>query len=649
MKNLIGYICILLFFSAPIFGQEREIIEYINGEKYLIHIAEKGNTVYGIHKIYDIPIETLLEENPTIESGIQIGQRIKIPYRFISKDEDVINEEDVVRNIESNKTDQGNKLRKHIVQPRETLFGIARKYDCSIEEIKEANADTDHGIRIGQELVIPCSEKNEEEVVQSEISKDSIVTENKPQRNYILNIEDSTVLYTVQSGETLYSISRRFMVSIEKIADMNGLENYAIKPGDVLTIPLKYEVAERYKVREIQELNDSLYRDTSYLDIEEKETYNIAFLLPLKIKENSTILSGIVDENSKLNFATDVSIDFYMGIEKALDSLKKIGLSANVKIIDTQGDANALKAIIKNGEIQNMDLVFGPFYPEPLAIMAEWAKINKTPLFVPVGAPREIVRNNPYVNILVPSKLTQVGAMARYIAENHASHNVKLIEGRNDEEKALVDYFIKSYNFYKPTDARNILKIGLGSSSGRDMARMYEIDTHNVFVCLSENYQHVMQFINTLNASKNHTSAHGKAKVTAFGMKEWANINSLNSYYKNRFELHIPSPLHIDYTDDKIRRVVEEMHSTKKIDPSRYFFQGFDVTFLTINTVILKNKNNEGYANNFDLERIGNNHGKENTSVNIIRQQDFKLQLMDTVNHHPTKFKDNLINEGTNQ
>jgi LysM repeat protein len=643
MKSLFGYICLFLFLSSSVLGQEEEIIETLNGKKYLIHIAEKGNTVYGLHKIYDIPIETLVNENPTIENGIQIGQRIKIPYHFIEKKDDSDTAND------SNSSIINSEVKVHTVQPRETLFGISRKYNCSIEEIKNANVDTEHGIRIGQKLIIPCSDQDDISQEENELVSDSSSNENNPKQNYVLNLEDSTVLYTVQTGETLYSISRRFMVPLKTISEMNDLDNYAIKPGDVLTLPLKHEVAEKYKVREIKEIDDSLYVDSTFSQIEQKDIYNIAFLLPIKIKENGTILSGIIDKNSRLNFATDVSIDFYMGIEKALDSLKKLGLSANVKIIDTQGDGAAMKAIIENGELQNMDLVFGPFYPKPLEVMAEWAKLNTTPIFVPVGAPREIVRDNPYVNILVPSKLTQVGAMARYIAENHSNHNLKIIKGRNDEEKELINYFMHSYNFYKVENARNIIEIGLGSSSGRDMARMYDIDTHNIFICLSENYQHVMQFINTLNASKNHTTAHGKAKVTAFGMREWMNINSLNSYYKNRFELHTPSPLHIDYSHEAIRKMVNEMHSTKNIDPSRYFFQGFDVTFQTINKLILRNENQKGFVNNFDLEQIGPRHGKENTSVYIIRQQDFSLQLMDIVNHHPIKFKDQSINEGTDQ
>ena len=635
MNKIWSSILFMLVFCSVAFGQIEENIEVINGKKYHIHIAEQGNTVFGLHRMYTIPIDVLTKENPELENGIQIGQRIKIPFEYLPQEE--------VKDESSSTSSSQPKGEVYIVQPRETLFGISRKFDCSIDQIVAANPEVESGIRIGQEIIIPCVDSASDET-KTDSNKDEEVVEvvEETEKNYRVNFEDSTVMYTVQAGETLYSISRRFMVSPDVISEINGLTNYAISPGDVLTIPLKHEVAERYAVKDLpsdEELEDTLSDRYNPLDIAQKENYHIAFLLPLKIKDNAAILSGIIDEKSALNYATEVSLDFYMGIEKALDSLKKLGLNAKVKIIDTQGDEAAVKTIIKNGELNNMDMVFGPFYPGPLNALAEWAKQTKTPLFVPVGAPREVVRNNPYVNILVPSKLTQVGAMARYLAEHHGTHNLKLITGRTDEERELIDYFLTSYNHYKGNGKRDIVQFGLGSSSGRDLARTFELDTHNVFICLSENYQHVMQFINTLNAAKNHTSAHGKARVTAFGMREWHNITSLNSYYKNRFELHTPAPLHIDYSDSAINSVVREMHQTKKIDPSRFFFQGFDATFMVISQYLLNKENTSGYGNHFNLQRIGNNHGKENTSVYIIRQKEYELELMGLTNHHPTKFK----------
>ena len=44
-------------------------------------------------------------------------------------------------------------------------------------------------------------------------------------------IKDKTVLYEVQKGDTLYSISKRFMISIEDLKNRNGLKDYTISIG----------------------------------------------------------------------------------------------------------------------------------------------------------------------------------------------------------------------------------------------------------------------------------------------------------------------------------------------------------------------------------------------------------------------------------
>jgi len=49
-------------------------------------------------------------------------------------------------------------------------------------------------------------------------------------------IKDKTVLYEVQKGDTLYSISKRFMISIEDLKNRNGLKDYTISIGQKLII-----------------------------------------------------------------------------------------------------------------------------------------------------------------------------------------------------------------------------------------------------------------------------------------------------------------------------------------------------------------------------------------------------------------------------
>lgn len=90
----------------------------------------------------------------------------------------------------------------HKVQPGETLYGISRKYEVSVGDIKALNDLQDNNLSTGQELKI------KEKPTQKE---------NK--------------VYTVQPGDTLYGISRKFEVSVADLQKWNDLDPADLKPG----------------------------------------------------------------------------------------------------------------------------------------------------------------------------------------------------------------------------------------------------------------------------------------------------------------------------------------------------------------------------------------------------------------------------------
>ncbi|SOB98614.1 spore germination protein [Ureibacillus xyleni] len=92
----------------------------------------------------------------------------------------------------------GNKIQIHVVQPGQSLFGIAQAYGTTIENIVRANQIEDSSrLVIGQALVIPIYGS----------------------------------FYWVQSGDTLYSIAQRFGVNYTTLAQING-----INPSTPLTV-----------------------------------------------------------------------------------------------------------------------------------------------------------------------------------------------------------------------------------------------------------------------------------------------------------------------------------------------------------------------------------------------------------------------------
>ncbi|HRS19508.1 MAG TPA: LysM domain-containing protein, partial [Bacteroidales bacterium] len=80
----IWFICIS-FFSNTIYSQNQliaksQVIENIDAKKYYIHTVQAKETAYAISRAYGISYSELLQHNPGIETGLSIGQTLKIPY-----------------------------------------------------------------------------------------------------------------------------------------------------------------------------------------------------------------------------------------------------------------------------------------------------------------------------------------------------------------------------------------------------------------------------------------------------------------------------------------------------------------------------------------------------------------------------------------
>lgn len=613
MKVVIGIVAVLLCFF-DVFCQEEQK-ETINGKVFIIHVVEGGNTLHGLQRKYEVSQEDILQANPTARDGLQIGQRLLIP---IAESTSVAMREGV--------------FDSHVVIARETLFGISRKYNCSVDEILKLNPEAENGLKIGQMLRLPVSSSLNETQQAAETTvepKDSIV--------YKIDFDDSIVKYTVQQGETLYSISKRFMVSVEVLTEVNKIQQNKISPGDVLLIPLKKERLTEVPIKPIINSTETVHR---FSEIERKNKYTIAVLLPFNIKSNGGITSGNVNENTRLNNVSEIALDFYMGVELALDSLKKMGLVADVHVFDTEASEETTRALLENEYVKNSDIIIGPIFPKNIEIMANWSRANKKPIILPAAVAMSTLKDNPYAYATVPSDITLIRGLAAFLAQNHWDDNLVIVQGNQKDEKERFEVFMSEYmqNLPKGAAVRPIKKTSLGTTSGRDMARLFELDTLNIFVNLTDNVQSVMTFINTLNTARNSSSRHGKANLIAVGTRAWLNIGPLNSYYKNRHKLHIANTTKVDESTSEFLNFQRQYREKYNSDGSRYSIQGYDVALNQLSGLLLGIQLNAGVMNHFQMEQVGTGQGWENKSVFIVCQDNFELKLVDIVKSAPVIF-----------
>lgn len=118
----------------------------------------------------------------------------------------------------------------HKVSPQETLFGISRRYQVSVGDIQNANEVLKQGLKIGQTIRIPYEGK----IVSTPAVSNPVSTSPEPSTP-VTSVTKSTT-HKVTSGETLFSISKKYGVTIESLKEWNKLSGNGVKVGQVLTI-----------------------------------------------------------------------------------------------------------------------------------------------------------------------------------------------------------------------------------------------------------------------------------------------------------------------------------------------------------------------------------------------------------------------------
>lgn len=162
--------------------------------QHVIHRVRSGETLSTIASRYGVSIAQLKMTNRIRTNLIRPGQRLRIPFGG---------------------ADAVSDTKIYTVKAGDTLSTIASRYGVSVVRLKRANRLSGDSLRIGDRLEIPT------QVAVSEAPKR--VAQSRTHR--------------VRSGESLYTIGKRYGVSVDRIKAANGLRRNTIRVGQELVIP----------------------------------------------------------------------------------------------------------------------------------------------------------------------------------------------------------------------------------------------------------------------------------------------------------------------------------------------------------------------------------------------------------------------------
>ncbi|UOQ78268.1 LysM peptidoglycan-binding domain-containing protein [Hymenobacter sp. 5516J-16] len=132
---------------------------------------------------------------------------------------------------------------QHVVQPKENLYSVARRFSLRPADIVAwNNLPPNPSLRIGQVLRLTAPAAENGAVAPSAPVSKPVPAASKPAATPAVApavaapAAPASVRHTVLAGETMYSVSRKYGVTIKQIMEWNSKPDFSVKPGEVLVI-----------------------------------------------------------------------------------------------------------------------------------------------------------------------------------------------------------------------------------------------------------------------------------------------------------------------------------------------------------------------------------------------------------------------------
>lgn len=506
------------------------------------------------------------------------------------------------------KTISGKKYYIHKVEKGQSLYAISKLYNTDINVILSENDEAIDGIRSGQELKIPVS---------------GAATTIQP----ILGSPIDTIRYNyhrVVKKETVYSIVKQYNITEAQLNQWNpSITTAGIKAGQLLIIADKKKDIVATPIL----LTDSV---TIKVVKPRKTKYNIGLLLPFKISESELLdVNNLVQSKSNFPQVQSLAIDFLLGFNKAVDSLKTNDFDIQTFLYDIDDkDSSKVEILCKSDEFKALDLIIGPAYPSGFKDVSVYAKNCNIPVISPFTQQSKILFNNNIASKVNPSQFTMIESLADYCVDSlKGNASVFIVNNGTVKDQQYVRAFKTAYNEHL-TDLNLPLKDSVIEVRGLAGAKAAHVaGRKNVYVLLSNNQVYLADFVTQLAVFAD------RKDITLAGWQNITTTDNIDQEYLNRLSYTFPSQnnlINVIAYANLIRSYQSEMSS----DPSDYFFLGFDLGqyyLQNLKTVgpdfvnHLDKLQGEGNYLRFKFYRPDENTGFENKGVYIFKYNNYQL------------------------
>lgn len=564
-----------------------------SSDSYFLHTITKGQSLYSIASMYNVTTADIIKLNPGSSEQIKAGERLKIPQKNAGSGQQTF----------------------HTIQAGETLYKLTQRYGVTAQHICKANPGLSaENFRIGQVIVIPAQTESSEETIINEVkSAGAVSSASTPLKPKCRD------MHRVERKETIYSISRLYGITeAELIAANPELRTEKLKKGKFLCIPYT-SAGNNQKEQEQPVSPTTIPTDNELFDKSKKENPKISTIKAAVMLPFMTDGSGNRDEQIRM-------VEYYEGFLMAVDSLKEKGVSIDIYTYDTYNNTSSVKSILAKDEMKNMNIIFGPAYPEQVKPVADFAKKNNIRLVIPFTSKGNEVFNNPSIYQINTPQSYLYSEVYEHFTRKFTNANVIFLDAE-DGDKDKAD-FIKGLKEELKGKHIPFTELKGGAITPESLKGAMNATLDNVFIPTSGTnialIKLLPQLIVTLRDNPDY-------RMQLFGYPEWqtytndhlASFYELDTYFYSSFYTNNLFPEAIRFSSAYRKWYSKDMSNTFP----KYGMLGFDTGYFFLKGLSQYGSNLEDKLNKvtvtpiqtgFKFERVNNWGGFINRKVFFV-------------------------------
>jgi hypothetical protein len=299
--------------------------------------------------------------------------------------------------------------------------------------------------------------------------------------------------------------------------------------------------------------------------------YHIAVFLPLYL-DSAFDASGNYRFDQNFPKYLNPGLEFYEGLELAMDSLSKKNTSLQITVYDTRSNKKTIQQMMDEPEFSKTRLIIGYVNATDLYELANAAKNREIP-FINVNFPNDAaVTNNPEFVILNSTLRSHCEALYKFIQRNWATSNIFYVRRSIRDDDRLRSYFAEIEKNTSSVPLR-LKFVNIDNTQDiRQITSLMDSNTKTVLLVgsLDENFGKAI-------CSKLEPFAKSYP-MKILGMPTWDAVTDFNAPAYADLEIYYTTPFYMNPADSLVAQIQQYYKSRFYSRPSDMVYRGYETT-----------------------------------------------------------------------